>query len=124
MKLPMQITFRHMDPSPALEQKIRELGQRLERFHSRIMRCQVIVESPHRHHRQGRLFEVHIHVTVPTGEYVARQEHRHRQSHEDVHVALRDAFDAMKRQLEGHEHARRRVSPPPSEERSLATPAA
>lgn len=116
MKLPMQITFRHMDPSPALEEKIRELAVRLERFSSRIMRCHVIVEAPHRHHRKGKLFEVHIHVTVPAGEYIARQEHRHRQSHEDVHVALRDAFDAVKRQLEDHERIRRgEVKKQPSE---------
>jgi len=116
MKLPLQITFRHMDPSPALEERIRELTLRLERFSSRIMRCHVIVEAPHRHHRQGKLFEVHIHVTVPAGEYIARQEHRHLQSHEDVHVALRDAFDAVKRQLEDHERVRRGdVKPQPSE---------
>ena len=123
MKLPMQITCRHMDPSPALEQRIRELALRLERFSSRIMRCHVIVEAPHRHHRQGKLFEVHIHVTVPSGEYIARQEHRYRQSHEDVHVALRDAFDAVKRQLEDHERVRRGDVKQPSADRLTATSA-
>jgi len=107
MQLPLQITFRHMPPSAAVEARIRELALHLERFSTQIISCQVIVEAPHQHHHQGKIFEVHIHVTAPKGELVAQREHRERQSHEDVYVALRDAFDAIKRQLEDYERERR-----------------
>ncbi len=107
MQLPMQITYRGMDPSPALETRIRALADRLERFSPHIMRCHVIVEAPHRHQRQGQLFEVHIDVTTPGGELIANREHRIRQSHEDAYVALRDAFRALRRQLEEYERERR-----------------
>jgi len=107
MRLPLQITFRHMPPSAALEARIRELAVHLERFSAQIISCQVIIEAPHQHQHQGKIFEVHIHVTVPKGDLVAEREHRQRQSHEDVYVALRDAFDAMRRQLEDYERVRR-----------------
>ncbi len=107
MQLPLQITFRGMEPSAAMETRIRELAARLERFSAQIMRCHVIVEAPHQHQHRGALYEVHMHVTVPGGELTASREHRERHSHEDAHVALRDAFRAMRRQLEDYERERR-----------------
>lgn len=107
MRLPLQITLRGMEPSAAMETRIRELAGRLDRFSAQIMRCQVIVEAPHRHQHQGALYEAHIHVTVPGSELTASREHRALHSHEDVYVALRDAFRAMRRQLEDYERERR-----------------
>jgi cold shock CspA family protein/ribosome-associated translation inhibitor RaiA len=108
MLLPLQITFRDLDPSPALETRIRELVQRLEKFSAQILRCHVIVEAGHGHGRQGHLFQVHFQVTAPGGRIIANREHRQRQSHEDVHVALRDAYRAVRRRLQDHERQRRR----------------
>ena len=36
---------------------------------------------------------------VPQAELVASHEHRQDHAHEDVYVAIRDAFDAVERQL-------------------------
>src|ERR1039457_2134192 len=47
MKLPLQITFRHMEPSPALEERIRKLMSRLDKFSAHIMHCHVVVEDPY-----------------------------------------------------------------------------
>jgi ribosomal subunit interface protein len=107
MLLPLQITFRGMEASPALESRIRELAQRLERFSAQIVRCHVIVEAPHHHGRQGQLYEVHILLTTPGAELIATREHRERHSHEDAYVAVRDAFRALRRQLEDYERERR-----------------
>ena len=107
MRLPLQITFRGMEPSAAMEARIRELAERLDHFSTQIMRCQVVVEAPHRHQRRGGLYEVHMHVTLPGGELAASREHRELHSHEDAYVALRDAFHAMRRQLEDYERKRR-----------------
>lgn len=107
MHLPLQITFRQMEPSPAVEARVRELAQRLDGFSSRIMSCHVIIEAPHHHQRQGKLYEVHVELTVPGSEIVASRQHGERHSHEDVYVALRDAFQAVRRQLENYEQERR-----------------
>ena len=70
MKIPLQITFRNMLPSQAIEDNIREKASKLESFYDRIMGCRVIVEAPHRHHRKGKAYEVRIDLTVPGGELV------------------------------------------------------
>ena len=102
MQLPLQITFRHMDPSPALEARIRRKARDLDQFYDRITSCRVIVECRHKNHRQGNLFEIHIDLSVPGSQVAAGRNHRVNHSHEDAHIAVRDAFDAARRQLEDH----------------------
>lgn len=106
MRLPLQITCRHMDSSPALDARIRELAERLERFCGQITRCHVIIEAPHKHQQQGRLFEARIDIAVPGREIAIRRTRPASQTHEDVYVALRDAFRAARRKLEDYERRR------------------
>ncbi len=101
----VQITFRDIDPSPALETNIRERIARLERVFDRMTSCRVLVEAPHRQHTQGKLFHVRIDVTMPGCEIVVGRDPAERHAHENAHVAVRDAFDALRRRLD--EHARR-----------------
>ncbi|HVO26875.1 MAG TPA: HPF/RaiA family ribosome-associated protein [Candidatus Margulisiibacteriota bacterium] len=105
MQLPLQISFRGMEPSDAVETKVRERAARLDRFYDRIMGCRVVVESPHRRHHQGKLFHVRVDLTVPGGELAVTREPAEHHAYEDVFVAIRDAFDAAQRQLE--DYARR-----------------
>ena len=100
MKLQLQITTRDIPHSEALENHIRQKAEKLEKFYPHIMGCRVVVELPHKHKHQGRIFDVHLDITVPGSELVVN-----RVAHEDVYVAVRDAFDAAKRQLE--DYARR-----------------
>jgi cold shock CspA family protein/ribosome-associated translation inhibitor RaiA len=102
MQLPLQITFRHMGPSEAVEKAILEHAERLDRFAGRIMACRVAVIAPHKHSRQGRLYEIHIDITVPGEEIAVTREGPQDHAHEDVYVAIRDAFNAAARLLEDH----------------------
>lgn len=106
MRLPLQVTFRDVDPSPTLEARVRELAGRLDRFSDQIMRCHVTVEAPHRHQHQGKLFDVRIDITVPDREIAIRRTHPVNHSHEDPYVALRDAFRAARRRLQDYERRR------------------
>ena len=65
MPIPLQISFRNMDPSPAVEERIRQKAAKLERFHDRIVGCTVVVEAPHRHHHKGKLYNVRVDISVP-----------------------------------------------------------
>ena len=107
MQIPVQITFRGMDTSPAVEARIRDKVRKLETFHDRITSCRVVVEAPHRRHQKGKLYLVSVDVTVPGSELVVNTGKRFNHSHEDVYVALRDAFNAIRRQLEDHARASR-----------------
>lgn len=129
MEIPLQITFRNMAPSEAIEKRIRKKVEKLELLYNRLLSCRVIIEAPHRHHRKGRCYAVRIDLTVPGGELVIRNtpnrlettkiitskeaetevRERHEPSkqaaHEDLYVAIRDAFNAAGRKLQ--DYARR-----------------
>jgi cold shock CspA family protein len=107
MQVPLQITFRHLEPSPAIEAKVREKAAKLERFAEYVTSCHVVIEAPHRRHHQGNLFHVTIDLTVPGGELIVNRERNLHHAHEEAHVALRDAFDAAVRQLEDYVRRRR-----------------
>jgi ribosomal subunit interface protein len=100
MQKPLEINFRHMDPSDAVEARIREEVDKLESFSDQIIGCRVTFESPHQRHRQGKLYLVRIDLTVPGREIVVNREQHDKHAHEDPYVAIRDAFNAMRRQLQ------------------------
>lgn len=102
MQLPVQITYRGMASSAAIEDAVRDRVAKLEQFHSRIVSCRVVIEQPGKHKHQGKEFVVHVDLKVPGGEIAVNRDH-----HEDVYVALRDAFDAARRKLEDYAREKR-----------------
>lgn len=107
MQKPLQITLRGMDNSEALEQRIREKAAALERLGERMTSCHVTVEAPHHRHRQGNAFAVRIEVHVPDKQFVFGSKGNHQAAHEDVYVAVRDAFAAATRSLSSYFNERR-----------------
>lgn len=130
METPLHVTFRNMPRSAAIETNIREKAAKLEEFYDGIMAGRVMVEAPHRHHHKGKAYQVRIYLTVPGGELVVNRAPKHLDAarlmpsetserdlveshepsrhgaHEDVYVAIRDAFNAAGRKLQ--DYARRR----------------
>lgn len=100
MQQPLQIKFRGIGHSDAIERRIRLKVAELERFCSRITSCQVTVDELHKHHRKGNLFSVRVDLHLPDKEIVVGRERHLHQAHQDMYVAIRDAFDAAVRQLE------------------------
>jgi ribosome-associated translation inhibitor RaiA len=108
MSIPLTINFRDLEPSAAVEGFIRGWACKLETVYDRIERCHVTIERPHRPHHQGQRYHVHVTVAVPGSDIEVRQDHALDRAHEDLcvlYVAIRDAFRAVRRQLE--DHARR-----------------
>jgi ribosomal subunit interface protein len=99
MQTPLEIVFDDIDSSPAVEQRIRERVRRLERFYDGITSCHVALSTPHRHQRKGRIWNVRIEVRVPGTELVTSRKPGDVDAHEDLLVAIRDAFDVMEREL-------------------------
>lgn len=95
MKQAPDIRFIGMEPSGALASAAREKVAKLELLCPAIMACHVVIDLGHKHRRQGRPFTVRLDVTLPGRELAVS-----RVENEDAYVALRDAFDSMKRQLE------------------------
>jgi len=106
MQIPVDTTYKDVGRTEALDRRVREWVDKLERVFDRIVRCEVLIETPHRHHRQGRAYHVRVRLTVPGGELVASHDPGSVGAHEDVYVALRDAFTAARRQLEDYVRSR------------------
>jgi ribosome-associated translation inhibitor RaiA len=102
MQTPLQITFRNMEHSDAVEARVRELAEKLDHYFDRITACHVVIEAPHRHHHKGKLYQVNITLAVPGSEIAIGHSGRKNHAHEDVYVADSDSFKAAKRQLEDY----------------------
>ncbi|HEX2910767.1 MAG TPA: HPF/RaiA family ribosome-associated protein [Chloroflexia bacterium] len=98
--IPIQVTFHNMKPSEALEATIRRKAEKLTSFYERIISCQVFVDLPHLHQQQGKCFHVKIDLEVPGEHIIVNREIGQSTAHEDPYVAVRDAFDAARRQLQ------------------------
>lgn len=96
MQTDLHIALRNMPRSEALEARIRDDFAKLELVHPRLVSCRVEVEQLDRHQHQGGQFAVKVEARAP-GHEEALSTHHH---HEDVYVAVRDAFDSVRRQLE------------------------
>lgn len=98
MQMPLEIMFHNMDRSDAVESRVRERVDRLGRFNPRITSCHVFIEAPHRSpQHKVKAFQVRIEARVPGMELSSRG--KPNGTHSDVYVAIRQAFDAMERQL-------------------------
>lgn len=123
MELPVQVTFRNIDHSDALQDEVRRRAAKLDTYYDRITACRVSIERP-RHQKGGARFHVRIDLTVPGEEIVISHDsptlHGHLQDIEAPkrakatevgaaqkygHVAVREAFDAARRRLQ--DYARR-----------------
>ena len=102
MQVPLEVHFHNTAKSDAIESMVRERAVRLERFADDIVSCRVTIDAPHKHHRQGKLFRVSVDVHLPGGHVVVSRDPSEHHAHEDIAVAIRDAFDAARRRLQDH----------------------
>lgn len=97
---PLEIAFRDISHSDAVEARVRKEASKLQRFHQRIVNCRVVVAAPDRHKHKGKLYHVKIQISVPNGNLWVDRRSPYNHAHEDVYVAIRDAFSAASRRLE------------------------
>ena len=124
MMLPLQLTFRNMKHSAEVEDWVRDEAAKLDTFYHRILGCRVSIEVPHRHHRKGKSLHVRIDLTLPGKEIVVKREpvayrrklpagaidspfrSRGKSPHNEVELAIHDAFKSAGRRVQ--DFARRR----------------
>ena len=102
MQLPVQIVSRDLHLSKHPETTIHEKAGKLDTFYNRITRCRVVVESPTHNHWKSKSYKVRIDLSVPGSELVVNHH-----ENQDLTIAIRDAFDAAKRQLQHYAHQQR-----------------
>ncbi len=107
MQTPLDIPFRGLDHSLAMEAAIMRWSSRLDHVCDQLQRCAVVIELPHRHQRHGHSFHVRIELTVPGRTIATTHAADQDPAHEDVYVAIADAFRAARRQLLDHVRVQR-----------------
>jgi ribosome-associated translation inhibitor RaiA/cold shock CspA family protein len=102
MDVPLEIAFHNVAPSEAVERRIRERVARMQRYFRHVNSCRVVFEVPHRSPVNALGYHVRIETRVPDKELVVSRDPGERGAHFDPYLAVRDAFDAMDRQLEAY----------------------
>lgn len=100
MKTPAEIHFEGLDQSDFIEARVREEIDKLEQFFDKIISCRVVVEKPHKHQNKGNHYGVRIFMSLPGDNIISVDRNPGKnETHEDVYVAIRDSFNAARRQL-------------------------
>lgn len=94
-----QVLFRGIEHSQAVEDAVHKRMEKLSRYSDKIQSMKVILEAPHNNHYKGRVYHVGVEALIPNHDIVVAHDHHDRHAHEDIYVAIRDAFNAVERRL-------------------------
>jgi len=101
MQIAPEITFEGSESSDAARAQIMGEIERLETHNHRITGCRVKVIAPSHKHRHGTGFQVHIWLTIPPRENIVVDQCASNDArHEHAQVAIKDAFAAVRRQVD------------------------
>lgn len=100
MDRPIQITFRHVEQSLAIEQYVLSRASKLDTFTRHAHSCRVAIEKPHAHSHHGNHYRVRIDIGVAGGAVIVGNSRESDHNYEDLYAAIDDAFDVMSRRLQ------------------------
>ncbi|MEW6754474.1 MAG: HPF/RaiA family ribosome-associated protein [Candidatus Latescibacterota bacterium] len=100
MEVPLELSYRGIERTDALDELIRSKVAQLERVCDHIVSCRIAVEKAQARQQTGSPFRVRIDMRVPPGhELVVARETTDNAPHEDLPTVLRGAFEAARQQL-------------------------
>lgn len=99
MELPLQITWRHIDPSAAVEERVKERAQKLVQHFPEISHIHCVLEEPHRSQHKGNHYVVRLDIRVPGTDVVVGREDPDESRQTDLYAAITDTFDLAERRL-------------------------
>ena len=94
-----QIVFHNIEQSTSISDAVNKQISKLQRFCDRILAGRVVLDSPHNNHHKGKVYSVGLEIHTPSKEVRVNQEQHDNHAHENLYVAIRDAFNAAERQL-------------------------
>lgn len=111
MQVPLEVTYRGVEKTDAIETLVLKKVAKLEEVCDHINSCRIAIEKPHDRPDSGSPYRVRIDLTVPPGhEIVADSNPAEGIQYSELETVVRDAFDAARRQLaELNERQRQKV---------------
>jgi ribosome-associated translation inhibitor RaiA len=102
MDTPLEIHFHGIEKSEAVEQRVREKVAKLAKHFGRLTRCRVVLEAPHRSPQKPKVYQIKIELGMPGRRpIVVSHEREGSHANEELGLALRDAFEAALRKVDG-----------------------
>lgn len=120
-----QVVFRNIEHSDAVEFAVQKRLQKLERYCDEIQSLKVTLETPHNNHYKGKVYHVGVEAMVPNHDIVVTHDQHDNQAHEDIYLAIRDAFNAVERRLKsvyGKQRSRMQRNPKLADTMTVADP--
>lgn len=103
-----QVVYHNIDQSAALTENVNKRIEKLQRFSNDIIGGRVVLDSPHNNHHKGKMFSVTVEIHTSGKEVIVRQGQHDKPAHEDIYVAVRDAFNVAERQLKATDKKHRK----------------
>lgn len=101
MQVPVEISFKNVPKKEGYKTLIDEEVYKLETMCEKITSCHVALEQPQAHIKSGNPFRVRVDLLVPRGhEIVVTREPGEGNMHDPLSVVIRDAFHAVRQQLQ------------------------
>ena len=94
-----QIVYHNIEQSDSITEAVQKRVDKLRRYCSDIIGGRVVLDCPHNNHHKGKVYSVALELQTPNKPVMVTQEQHDNHAHEDLYVAIRDAFNAAERQL-------------------------
>ena len=99
MQIEPIISYRNIDPSPAVTEVILRRIAVLERLHNRITGCEVTLDAPQKRKSHGRVFRAHLSLHVPGPDFSITREVARGSARDDLLLAVNRAFSGAEKHL-------------------------
>jgi ribosome-associated translation inhibitor RaiA len=102
MTTPVEVHFHGVEKSEALEQRVREKVAKLKKHFERMTSCRVGIEVPQRTAQRPKVYQIKIEIGVPRrSPIVVSHERIGSNANEELGLAIREAFEAALRKVDG-----------------------
>jgi ribosomal subunit interface protein len=105
-----QIVFHNIEQSDAITDAVQKKIDKLRRYCGDIIGGRVVLDCPHNNHHKGKVYSVALELQTPNKPVMVTQDQHDNHAHEDLYVAIRDAFNAAERQLKSVDKKHRKAA--------------
>lgn len=95
----VQIFFHNIEQTDSLVDAVDKRLRKLARYCGHIITGRIVIDSPHNHHHKGKVYSVNIDIHFADSDVRVSHEQHDKSEHEDLYVAIRDAFNIAERQF-------------------------
>ena len=109
MQIAPIISYRNIDPSPAVTELVNRRIGVLERISDRITGCDITLDAPQKRKIHGRVFRARVNLHIPGPDFSVSREVAQGSARDDLLLAVNRAFSAAEKHLKSQKKKMGRV---------------